>query len=62
MRRDTINCSRKSCKNAHKEEYFNQGHPGWGEIIGIVDDHGENPHICPECMLKIKDFLNDDLD
>jgi len=58
MRRDKIFCSKKGCENTHKEEHFNQGHPSWGEIIGIIDEEGEGPHLCPECMMHIKIWLN----
>lgn len=62
MRRDTIQCSKLDCQNSHTEEVFNQGHIGWGDITGIIDEHGEKPHLCPECMAKIKEFLNGKLD
>ena len=62
MRRNEITCSKKGCSNNHKEEHFNQGHPGWGDINGIIDDNGESPHLCPDCMKNIKGFLNGELD
>lgn len=58
MRRDEIRCSKKGCENSHRETGFNSGHPGWGEVIGVVDPAGENPHLCPECMAEIKTWLN----
>jgi hypothetical protein len=59
MRREKIECSRKGCENMHKESGYNAGHPGWGEIVGIVDPLGEPPHLCPACMAKIKAWLNE---
>lgn len=58
MRRDEITCSVSGCESFHKEDTFNQGHFGWGDITGIVDESGEGPHFCPDCMSKIKIFLD----
>ena len=58
MRRDEITCSVKGCGATHKETAFNQGHPSWGEVVGIIDAFGEQPHICPKCMSDIKAFLD----
>ena len=43
----------------HSEETYNQGHPGWGHIVGIVNDKtNEPPHFCPDCKLKIIAILD----
>lgn len=58
MRRDTITCSVSGCDNIHVEEGYNQGHPGWCHVVGIIDDEsGEPPHFCPECRNKIIEVL-----
>ena len=62
MRRNEIFCSKIGCKESHREQKFNEGHQGWGDINGIVDAGGESPHLCPKCMAKIKEFLNGELD
>lgn len=57
-----ITCDRKGCRAEHTEEYFNQGHPGWGHIAGVFNDQtgADRAHLCPEHMQAIKDFLNGD--
>lgn len=57
MRRDTIKCSVTDCWSTHTEARYNEGHPNWGHIIGIIDQNGEEPHLCPACLDKIKLFL-----
>jgi len=58
MRRNEITCSTANCGAVHKEQRFNEGHPGWGDINGIADEKGECPHLCPACMKMIKNFLD----
>ena len=62
MRRDMIFCSKEGCESKHAEKKFNEGHVGWGEVVGIVNEDGENPHLCPDCMGDIKRFLDGELD
>jgi len=56
----TIFCNREGCNNSMIEKAFNLGFPSWGHIQGIMNpDTGEDvAHLCPECMLKIKEYLN----
>ena len=55
-----ITCDVKGCGAEHTEEFFNQGHPGWGHVAGIFDDAtgADRAHLCPRHMKAMKDFLN----
>jgi hypothetical protein len=55
-----LKCDVKGCPNGHLEEHFNQGHPGWGHVAGLVNaENGENiAHVCPEHLKMVKDLLN----
>ena len=55
-----LKCDVKGCSNEHTEEHFNQGHPGWGHVAGLVSDkNGENlAHLCPEHLEMVKNLLN----
>ena len=55
-----ITCDVKGCEAEHTEEFFNQGHPGWGHIAGIYDDTtgSDRAHLCPEHLIIIMKFLN----
>ena len=55
-----IKCDVKGCKAKHTEEFFNQGHPGWGHIVGIIDDKtgADRAYLCPNHMAVIMTFLN----
>lgn len=55
----TIICN--TCGKQQMETKFNIGFPGWGHIAGLMNpDTGEDTaHLCPDCMIKIKEKLND---
>lgn len=57
-----IKCNVADCKAHHKEEFFNQGHPGWGHVAGIIDtETGEDKaHACPRHMKIFKAIFNGD--
>ena len=61
MVRNTITCSVEGCERSHTEDGFNQGHPGWGHFVGIIDECGEAPHFCPACKDLIYRALKGEL-
>ena len=47
--RRTISCDVNHCKNTFAEEKFNQGFPGWGHIIGLINEETSETkaQVCP---------------
>jgi len=60
----TIKCDVRGCEAEHTEEFFNQGHPGWGHIAGIYDDTtgSDRAHLCPAHLKEIMKRLNREAD
>lgn len=57
----TIKCNKHDCENEYTEVHEGAGFPHWGHIGGLVDTHGNTPHICPECKRKIYNWLKGDV-
>ena len=59
----TVKCSAKDCLHTYTEKKPNTGFPGWGYVIGIMDDEtGENQaHLCPNHLTIVKQILNGEI-
>jgi len=55
----TIICNK--CGARFTEQGSNLGFPNWGHIAGIRNDQTgeEGAHLCPDCLKKIKLFMNE---
>jgi len=56
----TIYCDVNKCGAKFTEEKFNQGFPGWGHIVGLINEDTGEPkaHVCPKHLKMIKELLN----
>ena len=59
-RRDFIKCDWIECDEEHLEQSFNEGHPGWGHIVGIVNTETgeENAYLCPKHKSIVRDLIS----
>lgn len=56
----TIYCDMKGCSACCVEKAENSGFPGWGHIVGLINDKTgqETAHVCPECKKRMASILN----
>jgi hypothetical protein len=40
------------------EDAPNAGWEGWGQLQGIVLDGVPNPHLCPDCLGSVADYVD----
>lgn len=52
----TITCA--ACGQREEEKAENAGWQGWGGIHGVVLNGCANPHLCPECMARVMEFID----
>lgn len=54
----TVKCDIKTCDSTYTENSEGEGFPGWGQLNGVSLDGAENPHLCPICLSKTCDFID----
>ena len=52
----TIECA--VCKKKYTEEKENDGFAGWGQIGGVVLNGDSNPHLCPDHLATVANFID----
>lgn len=59
----TIFCGVCGCKNTAIEAGPNKGWPGWGHVVGLIDDESMETtcHVCPKHLQLIKKVLEGDI-
>jgi len=54
----SVMCDTKDCGNQYTEKSYGDGFPDWGYIKGASNENGEEPWLCPECMVKHLKIIN----
>jgi hypothetical protein len=57
-----ITCDTKGCNNSYSEKGYGDGLPGWGIIKGASDEKGNEPCLCPDCMVLHLKILNGEIE
>lgn len=53
----TIHCD--ICVASEKESAENAGWKRWGAVQGIQFDNVTNPNLCPGCLTKVANYIDD---
>lgn len=56
MIKRTIVCS--ICNASYTEKEANEGFPKWGAIHGISLNGIDNPHVCPQHLAAVAEFVD----
>ena len=54
----TVTCNWPGCDYTYRESAPNVGWPGWGQLNGIILNDNENPHLCPEHLARVANFID----
>lgn len=57
MIKRTVFCT--VCRAQHTEDSEGAGFPNWGQLHGVALDGDANPHLCPACLDKTAQFLDE---